>query len=102
MWYKPNVYQKKLKSKAESFENKPLHRDVHKEVPENDNNDQKLTRKGTTNKFMTSNFEAHACAITQQEILNEKNYISNYQQNIANVDYVRESRRCYPYCKQLQ
>ena len=60
--------QKKLKSKAKSFENKPLHGYVHKKVSENNNTDQKLTREWTTNKFMTSYFETYACAITEQEI----------------------------------
>ena len=39
--------QKKLKSKAEPFRNKPLHRYVHKKVSEN-NIDQKLTRQPTS------------------------------------------------------
>ena len=60
--------QKKLKSKAEFFENKPLHGYVHKKVSKNNNIDQKLTREWTTNKFMTSHFEAYACAITEQQI----------------------------------
>ena len=60
--------QKKLKSKAEFFENKPLHGYVHKKVSENNNLDQKFIRESTTNKFMTSLFEAYACAITEQEI----------------------------------
>ena len=38
--------QLKLKSKAESFENKPLHRYVHKNVYENSNVDQKYTENG--------------------------------------------------------
>ena len=59
---------KKLKSKLESFENKPFHGYVHKKVSENNNTDQKLTRKWTTNKFMRSHFEAYTCPITEQEI----------------------------------
>ena len=59
--------QKKSKSRAESFENKPLHEYVHKKVSEN-NIDQKFTREWTTNKLMTSPFKAYASAITEQEI----------------------------------
>ena len=81
---------KKLKSKLESFENKPFHGYVHKKVSEN-NIDQKLTRKWTTNKFMRSHFEAFTCAITEKEIYTgEKNYMSNHQQQIKNVDYIRK------------
>ena len=50
--------QLKLKSKAESFESKPLHGYGHKTVSDNSNIDEKLTREWTTNKFVTSNFEA--------------------------------------------
>ena len=60
--------QKKLKSRAEYSENKPLHGYVHKKVSENNNIDQILSREWITNKFMTSHFEAYACAITKQEI----------------------------------
>lgn len=45
--------QLKLKSDAESFENKPLHGYLHKKVSENNNNDQKLTTEWTASKFMT-------------------------------------------------
>ena len=66
--------QKKLKSKAESFESKPLHGYVNKKVSENNNIDQKLTREWTTNKFMISHFEAYACAITEKKNRFERSY----------------------------
>ena len=60
--------QLKLKSEAESFERKPLHGYLNKEVSENSNIDLKLTGEWTTSKFMTSHFEDYACATTRQEI----------------------------------
>ena len=94
--------QNKLKSKAGFFENKPLHRYVHKKVSENNGIDQKITREWTTNKFVTSHFEAYTCAITKQKIgsknlyTGEKNYIRNHQQQITNVDYVRKKQKMLP------
>ena len=94
--------KKKLKSKAEFFENKPLQGYVHKKVSANKNIDQKLTRDWTTNKFVTSHFEAYTCAITKQKIgsknlyTGEKNYIRNHQQQITNVDYVRKKQKMLP------
>ena len=57
-----------LKSKAESFENKPLHGYVYKNVAANNKIDQKLNKEWTTNRFMTLHFEAYSYAITEQEI----------------------------------
>ena len=57
-----------LKQKAEAFKNKPLHGYFRKKVIENEEVDQKLTEQWTNNKYISSHFEAYACAIHEQEI----------------------------------
>ena len=83
--------QLKLKFKVESFESKHLHGYVHKQILENSSIDKKRTREWTTN-FMTSHFRTSASAITKKgtnRYTDEKNYISNHQQQI-NVVCVRK------------
>ena len=57
-----------LQTKQESYQNKQLHGYIQRKVSDNPNIDQSASKEWMTNKYITSHFEAYACAIQEQEI----------------------------------
>ena len=57
-----------LKSKQECFENKQVHGYVQRKISTNNDIDHVASKEWLTNKYITSHFEAYACAIQEGEI----------------------------------
>ena len=69
---KPQMISKKylraiLEVKSTSFKNKPLHSYIHRKIADNKIG-QKLSNNWINNKYISSHFEAYACAISEQEV----------------------------------
>ena len=60
--------QQVLREKKTSYCSKQLHGCMQRNINENTNIDHATSNQWLTNKYLTSHFEAYACAIREQEI----------------------------------
>ena len=93
---KPRMISKKylqaiLEVKSTSFKNKPLHSYIHRKIAEDNKIDQKLSNNWTNNKYISSYFEAYACATSEQEV-RTKDLI--YRQQRLNNQTTTSDNKC--------
>ena len=80
-----------LKTKQESYQNKQLHGYIQRKISDNPNIDQSASKEWMTNKYITSHFEAYACAIQEQEI-GTKDLI--YRRERKNNHHPKSDNKC--------
>ena len=81
-----------LKIKAKPFTNKPLHGYIRTKIIENEDVDQKLTDQWSSNKYISSHFEAYTSAIHEQET-GTKDLI--YRRELKNNQQPTNDNKCH-------
>ena len=86
--------QKVLKTKFETFENKQLHGYVQRKVSSDQNVDQIASKEWLTNRYISSYFEAYACAIQEGEIGTKDLIYRRDRKNNVPIKHDHKCRLC--------